>query len=261
MTAQTEKDPLPQKDWPDAVEVLNEHGSSDIVLLCEHASNHIPVEYRRLGLDASHLQRHIAWDIGAAEVTRLLSARLDAAAFLSGYSRLLIDLNRPLGTSGSIPVLSEDTDIPGNVGIDAVERDRRAEVMFAPFHERVAAHLNRRVAAGRPTRIVTIHSFTPVFLGVARPWHAGVLHGHAADLAEAILSGLRTDATLNVAANVPYVISRDADYAVPVHGDDRGIPAVLVEIRQDLLANRSGIEEWANRLAAALPAHETETVS
>ncbi|TPM40602.1 N-formylglutamate amidohydrolase [Mesorhizobium sp. B2-3-4] len=261
MTVRSERDLLPQKDWPDAVEVLNEHGRSDIVLLCEHASNHMPAEYGRLGLDAAHLQRHIAWDIGAAEVTRLLSVRLDAPAFLSGYSRLLIDLNRPLGSAGSIPVLSEDTDIPGNTGIDTAERTRRAEIMFSPFHERVAGHLDRRTVEGWPTRIVTIHSFTPVFLGVARPWHAGVLHDHAADLAAKILSGLRTDATLNVAANVPYVISRDADYAVPIHGDDRGIPAVLVEIRQDLLATRSGIEEWADRLAAALPAHEAETVS
>jgi len=251
----------PENDWPEAVEVLNEHGHSDIVLLCEHASNHMPAEYGRLGLDAGHLQRHIAWDIGAAEVTRLLSARLDAPAFLSGYSRLLIDLNRPLDTQGSIPVLSEDTDIPGNVGLDVNERTRRAEIMFTPFHDRVAAHLDRRVKNGRPTRIVTIHSFTPVFLGVARPWHAGVLHDHASDLAEAILSGLRIDAALNVEANVPYVISRDADYAVPVHGDDRGIQAVLIEIRQDLLSNRSGIEEWADRLAAAIPARQPETVS
>lgn len=248
------------KDWPEAVEVLNEHGRSDIVLLCEHASNHMPAEYRQLGLDASHLQRHIAWDIGAAEVTRLLSSKLDAPAFLSGYSRLLIDLNRPLGTPGSIPVLSEDTDIPGNVGIDSAERIRRAEIIFSPFHDRVTAHLDGRAQAGRQTRIVTIHSFTPVFLGVSRPWHAGVLHDHASGLAEAILSGLRTDAALNVAANVPYVISRDADYAVPIHGDDRGIAAVLVEIRQDLLSTRSGIEKWADRLAAALPALETETV-
>ncbi|RWE42762.1 MAG: N-formylglutamate amidohydrolase [Mesorhizobium sp.] len=261
MTAQTEKNSLTQEDWPGAVEVLNEHGLSDIVLLCEHASNHMPAQYRQLGLDASHLQRHIAWDIGAAEVTRLLSARLDAAAFLSGYSRLLIDLNRPLGSSGSIPVLSEDTDIPGNVGIDAAERNRRAEIMFSPFHERVSALLDCRAAEARPTRIVTIHSFTPVFLGVARPWHAGVLHAHAADLAAAILSGLRADPALNVAANVPYVISRDADYAVPIHGDDRGIPAVLIEIRQDLLSTWSGIEEWADRLAAALPTRETETTS
>ncbi|MET2827371.1 N-formylglutamate amidohydrolase [Mesorhizobium shangrilense] len=250
-----------EKDWPAAVDVLNEHGHSDIVLLCEHASNHMPAEYGQLGLDAGHLRRHIAWDIGAAEVTRLLSARLDAPAFLSGYSRLLIDLNRPLDTQGSIPVLSEDTDIPGNAGLDAEERTRRAEIMFTPFHDRVAAHLDRREKNGRPTRIVTIHSFTPVFLGVARSWHAGVLHDRASDLAEAILSGLRTDAALNVSANVPYVISRDADYAVPVHGDDRGIPAVLIEIRQDLLSNRSGIEEWADRLAAAIPVRQTETVS
>ncbi|TGU99688.1 N-formylglutamate amidohydrolase [Mesorhizobium sp. M00.F.Ca.ET.151.01.1.1] len=261
MTARSERNTPAQGDWPDAVEVLNEHGRCDIVLLCEHASNHMPAEYRQLGLDASHLRRHIAWDIGAAEVTRLLSARLDAPAFLSGYSRLLIDLNRPLDSPGSIPLLSEDTDIPGNAGIDAAERDRRTKIMFSPFHDRVTAHLDRRAAEGSPTRIVTIHSFTPVFLGVARPWHAGVLHDHAADLAAAILSGLRADASLNVAANVPYVISRDADYAVPIHGDDRGIPAVLIEIRQDLLSTRSGIEEWADRLAAALPARETETTS
>ncbi|WP_137931727.1 N-formylglutamate amidohydrolase [Mesorhizobium comanense] len=260
MTAQPERNVLPEKDWPEAVEVLNEHGRSDVVLLCEHASNHMPAEYARLGLETSHLQRHIAWDIGAAEVTRLLSARLDAAAFLSGYSRLLIDLNRPLGSAGSIPILSEDTDIPGNVGIDTAERKRRAEIMFAPFHERVAAHLDHRIAQGRPTRIVTIHSFTPVFLGVARPWHAGILHDQAAGLAESILSGLRADPALNVAANVPYVISRDADYAVPVHGDDRGIAAVLIEIRQDLLANRAGVEEWAGRLAAVLSANEAEAI-
>ena len=255
MTAQAEK------DWPDAVEVLNEHGRSDIVLLCEHASNHMPAEYRQLGLDARHLQRHIAWDIGAAEVTRLLSARLDAPAFLSSYSRLLIDLNRPLDAEGSIPVLSEDTGIPGNVGIDAAERARRTAIMFSPFHDRVAAHLDSRVTDGRSTRLITIHSFTPVFLGIARPWHAGVLHGGASDLADVLLARLRTDAALNVAANVPYVISRDADYAVPIHGDDRGIPAVLVEIRQDLLSTRSGIEDWAGRLAAALPALETETAA
>ena len=105
MAAPLENDFLPEKEWPPAVEVLNEGGRSDIVLLCEHASNHIPGEYGQLGLDASHLQRHIAWDIGAAEVTRHLSRLLDAPAFLSGYSRLLIDLNRPLGTKGSIPVL------------------------------------------------------------------------------------------------------------------------------------------------------------
>jgi predicted N-formylglutamate amidohydrolase len=244
------------KDWPTPVEVLNEAGRSDIVLLCEHASNHMPAEYRSLGLDARHLERHIAWDIGAAEVTRRLSSLLDAPAFLSTYSRLLIDLNRPLASPDSIPLRSEDTDIPGNVGIDTAEAARRASAIFAPFHDRVATHLDRH--ARRSTRIVTIHSFTPVFLRVSRPWHAGVLYGNAADFGEAILAGLRADGTLNAGANVPYVVSRDADYALPVHGDDRGIPAVLIEIRQDLIATSAGADEWARRLASILSNLEVE---
>lgn len=245
-------DAEPEHDWPQAVEVLNEDGRSGIVLLCEHASNHMPARYHGLGLDAPHLQRHIAWDIGAAEVTRRLSEQLGAPAFLSNYSRLLIDLNRPLGSEGSIPMRSEDTDIPGNVGLDDAERTRRAAIMFTPFHDEVARHLDARQATGRPTRIVTIHSFTPVFLGERRPWHAGVLYDRAAMLGEAILEGLRTDPSLNVAPNVPYVISGDADYAVPIHGDRRGIEAALVEIRQDLLTDEAGIEEWAGRMAMTL---------
>lgn len=250
-----------ESDWPPAVEVLNESGQSDIVLLCEHASNHMPAEYGRLGLEPRHLERHIAWDIGAAKVTRRLSALLDAPAFLSGYSRLLIDLNRPLDVPGSIPLRSEDTDIPGNAGIDAAERARRAQRMFAPFHDRVAAHLDHRAREGRPTRIVTVHSFTPIFLGVARPWHAGVLFERGSKLAEAIMSNLReTDPSLNVAPNEPYVISRDSDYAIPIHGDDRGIEAVLIEIRNDLISDEAGAGEWAARLAAALPAGGAEVL-
>lgn len=247
-------------DWPEPVEILNETGTAEIVLLCEHASNHIPDEYRRLGLDASDLQRHIAWDIGAADVTRRLSSRLDAPAFLGTYSRLLIDLNRPIGVENSIPTRAEDTEIPGNAGLDASEQARRTERIFLPFHDRVSAHLDLRAAQGRRTRIVTIHSFTPVFLGVSRPWHAGVLYDRAQEFGETILAGLCGDGTLNVDSNVPYSISRDGDYAVPVHGDDRGLPAVLVEIRQDLLSTPSGVDEWVSRLAEALSAQNAETM-
>lgn len=127
---------------------------------------------------------------------------------------------------------SEDTDIPGNVGLDPEERSRRAEIMFAPFHDRVAAHLDERAKQGRATQIATIHSFTPVFLGVRRPWHAGVLYDQAIEFGQAVLAGLNIGGALNVAANEPYVISRDGDYAIPVHGDDRDIPAVLIEIRR-----------------------------
>lgn len=239
-------------DWPEAVEVVNENGASDIVLLCEHASSHIPAEYADLGLDEADRFRHIAWDIGAAAVTMGLATQLDAPAFLCNYSRLLIDLNRPLEAPGSIPARSESTDIPGNVGITEIERQRRAELIFAPFHDRVAAHLTRREEMARPTRIVTIHSFTPVFFGEHRPWHVGVLYNKSRDFGEAVIRGLRHDTSLNIGANVPYVISRDEDYAIPVHGEDRNYEALLIEIRHDLIANDRGIEEMTKRLGNAL---------
>jgi len=239
-------------DERSAVEIINEAGRSQIVLLCEHASNYIPRDYRALGLDALQLRRHIAWDIGAAGLTRLLSRRLDAPAFLGTHSRLLIDLNRPLGASDSIPVRSEDTDIPGNIGLDDVEREHRARSIFTPFHDRVAAHLDRRAGLGKPTCVLAVHSFTPVFLGMSRPWHAGVLHGDVDSFALAILRSLQADHGLHAEANVPYVVSRDDDYAIPVHGDDRGLPSALIEIRQDLLDSESAQEAWSVRLATTL---------
>jgi predicted N-formylglutamate amidohydrolase len=239
-------------DWPDAVETVNPSGSSEIVLICEHASNHMPAEYRGLGVPPADLQTHIAWDVGAADVTRGLAGVLDAPAFLGTYSRLLIDLNRPFESPASIPAQSEATDIPGNLSLGEAEIERRRRTMFTPFHDRVASYLDRRRAAGRPTWIVTIHSFTPVFLGVARPWHAGILFDRSRDFAETVIEGLARGSGLNVAANQPYTVDREGDYAIPVHGTDRDLPAILVEIRNDLIADVYGIAEWVGRLGPVL---------
>ncbi|MEW9807901.1 N-formylglutamate amidohydrolase [Mesorhizobium sp. ZMM04-5] len=244
----------PEADWPPPVEILNESGASDIVLICEHASNHIPASFERLGLAPSELQRHIAWDIGAAEVARELSRQLDAICFLGTYSRLIIDLNRPLDSTTSIPVRSESTDVPGNIGIAPEDRDRRVSLIFNPFQDHVARHLDARTSQGRKTRLVAIHSFTPVFLGARRPWHAGVLFNRSREFAQNLIQGLGREAGLIVGANVPYVIDRQEDYAVPVHGEDRGLPAILIEIRQDLISPDvlEGHSLWATRLARAL---------
>lgn len=239
-------------DWPEPVECLNEEGRSPIILLCEHASNHIPAEYDGLGLGAADLQRHISWDIGAAAVTRRLSHLLDAPAFLGTYSRLLIDLNRPLHAPGSIPTRSEATDIAGNHLLTRRERKWRQDRIFTPFQTRVEAYLDRRAALGRITFLVTIHSFTPSYHGIERPWHAGILHGRAEAFGQRLIERLSRDPTLLVAANQPYSVGRDEDYAVLVHGDDRDIPAVLVEIRNDGIADRMRAEAWADRLARAL---------
>lgn len=244
-------------DWFDAVEVLNEHGRSPFVLICEHASNHVPAEYNKLGLDDNELTRHIAWDIGAANVTRALSKRIDAPAFLGGYSRLLIDLNRPLHVADSIPLRSEATDIPGNLSVDERERERRARLMFHPFQDRLRTHLEQRSADGRRNVLIAVHSFTPVYLGQQRSWHAGVLFDKAALLGQALIAQLGRDPLLNVDANVPYGVSADADYALVVHGDQLNNPAVLIEIRNDLIDDPEGVEVWTRKLEDALRAVET----
>lgn len=235
-----------------AVTAVNEDGASPYVLLCEHASNFIPDAYAGLGLQDADLRRHIAWDIGAADLARLLSRRLDAPLFLSGYSRLLIDCNRPLLTPTSIPARSEDTEIPGNHGLAAEERARRAAAYFTPFQDRVASMLDRRQRSGTPTIVFGVHSFTPVFRGVARPWQCGVLYAAATGFGRGLVDRLAADPGLNVGDNQPYQIGGDTDYTIPVHGDGRGLPAALLEIRQDLLATAEGIEEWAQRLVPAL---------
>lgn len=239
-------------DAPPAVTLVNEHGAAPIVLLCEHASNHIPARYDTLGLPPSALQRHIAYDIGAAEVARHLARRLDAPLALAGYSRLLIDCNRPPEAPGLIPARSEATEIPGNLDLSPAQRAERDRLFFAPFRDRVAALLDARLAAGRPTVLIGMHSFTPVFLGVHRPWQVGVLYLRAKRLAAALLDGLRADPALLVGVNEPYRVTLAGDFTVPWVGEPRGIATALFEVRQDLIADSAGAASWAERLAGVL---------
>lgn len=236
---------------PPAAETVNPDGTSPYVLLCEHASNHIPARYEKLGLDDGELTRHIAWDIGVAPIARDLSKALDAPLILSGYSRLLIDCNRPVGVPTSIPEISESTRIPGNEDLSAEERQRRADDFYWPFQQAVADLLDRRQAAGKRSIVFGVHSFTPVFKGFQRPWHAGILFRKSKAYGEALVAALQ-EPGLNVVANEPYRIDDESDQTVPVHGEARGLDAVLIEIRQDLIADDAGQAQWAKRLAPAL---------
>ena len=238
---------------PQAAAVSNPQGRSPYVLTCEHASNYIPAGYAALGLAPADLQRHIAWDIGAAEVARAVAAALDAPLICSGYSRLLIDCNRPLGVASSIPQKSEATMIPGNLNLDAAERQRRADSFYWPFQQAVSSLLDRRQAEARPTIVIGMHSFTPVFMGDVRPMQAGILFRKSVRFGEALRAALDAP-SLMVCANEPYAISDSSDYTVPVHGEARGLEAVLVEIRQDLIAHSAGAASWAQRMIAALNA-------
>lgn len=236
---------------PPPMRVLNAEGSSPYVLLCEHASRFIPDEYEGLGLAEADLTRHIAWDIGAAQVSVQLSQALDAPLVMAGYSRLLIDLNRPPGSPTSIPEVSETTVIPGNLNLTIAERVRREANYFEPFQSAVRQLLDARLHKGKTSTIIGVHSFTPVFKGVARPWRAGILYRRAQDFGHALAEALGGPAEA-IAENEPYQIEDDSDYTVPIHGDARGLDAVLVEIRQDLIAEDAGALAWSKRLAAAL---------
>ena len=236
-------------DEPPAVRLLRPDGGSDFVLTADHAGRLIPRALGTLGLDEAERGRHIAWDIGIAPVTEALSAMLDAAALLQAYSRLVIDCNRAPGHPTSIPTVSEATAIPGNVGLPAAEREARRQAIFDPYHAAIAGLLDARAAAGRRSVLVAMHSFTPVFKGVARRVEVGVLYHHETALSRVMLDLLRAEGDLKVGANEPYAITDDSDYTVPVHGEGRGIDHVEIEIRQDLIAGPGGQAAWARRMA------------
>ena len=241
-------------DEPSAVEVVRADGRSPFFVVCDHAGARIPRSLDSLGLRQADLRRHIAWDIGAAAVARRLADAFDACAVLQVYSRLVIDCNRRPGTPTSIVTSSESTPVPGNAGIDEAERRRREREVFEPYHERIVGLLDRRAAEGRPTLLVSMHSFTPVFLGRARPWHVGILYNRDARLAHALLRVLRADAELVVGENEPYAVGDLTDYAIPEYGEKGGLPHVEIELRQDLIADEAGQRAWAARLADALRA-------
>ena len=178
---------------------------------------------------------------------------LDAALIVQTYSRLVIDCNRDPAVSSSIPDFSEDTEIPGNCSLTPAGRAARVQAVFGPYHDRIAAALDSRQGEGRASVLVALHSFTPVFRGVSRPWHVGVLFNRDARLAHPLLGLLRAEGDLPVGENEPYRVTDLTDYTVPVHGERRGLPHVEIEIRQDLISEPAGQAAWAERLARLLP--------
>jgi predicted N-formylglutamate amidohydrolase len=240
-------------DEPVPVTAYNPNGKSPFLLVADHAGNAIPRALGRLGVAEAECERHIAWDIGIAGLGRLLASALDATLIQQNYSRLVIDCNRPPGTPTSIPDISEHTPIPGNVGLNEASQAARVREIFLPYHERIDAELGRRRQAGRPTALIALHSFTPVYKGAQRPWHAGVLYNRDGRLAHRLMALLNAEQGLFVGDNAPYFVSDASDYTIPVHAERRGLPHVAVEIRQDLISAEDGQRAWAERLARLLP--------
>jgi predicted N-formylglutamate amidohydrolase len=232
--------------------IHNGDGRGMLVLVCEHASNRMPERYRRLGLSEHDLLRHIAWDMGALEVAQACAERLDAPLISATYSRLLLDLNRPLDADDSIVVHSEDTPIPGNCELAADERRLRHDAIYQPFHHALEQLIDARVARGQATTLLSMHSFTPSYHGVARPWHVGVLAEHDRRLADDLLAAFRADPALCVGDNLPYAPKQGVYHSMDRHGQRRGLACAMIELRNDLIAHTTTQRAWADRLCAVL---------
>lgn len=238
-------------------ELINPEGDPRFLVICDHASNALPPGYGSLGLDAHEFSRHIAYDIGAGAVARRLAKELDCPAVLARFSRLLIDLNRGADDPTLVMKLSDGAIIPANRDVDAfqnaAEFTRRLTDFYEPYHAAVAGALEGARSRGAVPAILSIHSFTPVWRGVARPWHVGILWDKDDRLPRPLLEGLRGEPGLVVGDNEPYSGELKGD-CLYRHGTRNGLPHALVEIRQDLIGDLRGQEEWAGHLARlALP--------
>ncbi|MDP3745721.1 MAG: N-formylglutamate amidohydrolase [Phenylobacterium sp.] len=230
------------------VVVANRGGRSPFLLLGDHAGRAIPRRLGDLGLTPAAMDRHIAWDIGVAGLGARLSEALDAVFIRQAYSRLVIDCNRRPGAAGSIPETSDDVAIPGNAGLCAAEIATRHDEVYLPYQDAIAAELDRRAPAA--TLLVSLHSFTPVFLGQARPWRMGVLHRGDSRLSDRMLALLRRELGAAAGDNQPYRMD-EVDNTVPLHAHPRGLDYLELEVRQDLIADSDG-QAWAASLLAAL---------
>ena len=242
---------LLRADDPVPCTLLNPEGRAGLLLICDHAGQAVPAALGRLGLDEAVLSRHIGWDIGAAAVTRLLAQRLGAPAVLSSYSRLVIDCNRTLDDPTSIPTISDGHVVPGNQELSAEDKRARAEACFWPYHRAIEMQLDRALALGTAPAVISIHSFTPQMNGFDRPWHIGILWERDPRIPAPLIATL-SERGLVVGDNEPYSARDPEGFTLRHHAVPRGLPHVLIELRQDEIATEAGAERFADHLEAAL---------
>ncbi len=243
--------PLIGPGEPEPFRVLNPQGRARLLVVCDHASRRVPAALDNLGLDELALGRHIASDIGAGDVAERLSARLDAQAVLAGYSRLVVDCNRALSDPTSILAVSDGEFIPGNQGLDDEAKAERARQFFFPYHDAINRRLESFARRGIVPAFVAVHSFTPVFQQVRRPWQIGILWDTDPRIPVPLIEALRAQG-IAVGDNEPYSGKAPADHTVDHHAEAGGLPHVSIEIRQDLVDHPEGVARWAGILGDAL---------
>jgi len=251
MSDSAAKSPLVEAERSETYEVLAGRADAGLIVVCDHAGNEFPEGYGTLGLAAAEIRRHIAYDIGAAAVTRGIAGALGAPAVVSRYSRLLIDLNRGADDPTLIMRLSDGAVVPGNRHLDDGEREKRTRLYYEPYHRAIGTVIDRAIASGTTPALLSVHSFTESWKGSPRRWHAGVLWDKDPRLARPLLDALYAGNDLIVGDNEPYT-GRLAGDCMWQHGTKRGLAHAIIEIRQDLIREPQGQAGWAKRLARIL---------
>lgn len=224
----------------DAVAVDNPDARGEVLLVCEHASRRLPERYGNLGLDDEALASHIAWDPGALDVARRMSKGLSATLIHQRFSRLVYDCNRPPEAPDAMRDVSEVFRIPGNQNLSGVERERRTEALYRPFHRRIGEEIAARRARGRGTVLVTVHSFTPVWFGKQRPVEIGILHDSDSRLADRMLAAVADTHLYRVERNEPYGPADGVTHTLELHALPAGLLNVMIEVRNDLITDETG---------------------
>jgi predicted N-formylglutamate amidohydrolase len=232
-------------------EILNPDAREGLIILCDHASNHVPEAYQGLGLSDDNLKDHIAWDPGAAAVTRRMCEMMGVSAVLAPVSRLLIDCNREPDHATLVPPVSDGVTIPANQDLTGKAIAARKAAYYQPFHDACEALVEAHLDAGVVPLVVGMHSFTPEMAGEKRPWHAGFLWNRDPRLAQAMIGLMERETDLVIGDNLPYS-GQDLYYSMQRHGADHGLPQTTIEIRQDLLQKPSMVQEWAALMADLL---------
>ncbi|MCJ8148541.1 N-formylglutamate amidohydrolase [Shinella sedimenti] len=238
----------------DPVALENAVAQGRVILVCEHASRLLPASLGTLGLSVEALASHIAWDPGALAVSRLMAEQLDATLLFQRFSRLVYDCNRPPESPAAMPEKSEVFDVPGNVGLDQAARDARTQALYIPFRDTLRDLVEARIAAGSQPVIVTMHSFTPVYFGKPRDVEIGILHDADTRLADAMLAAAGTDGRYTIRRNEPYGPDDGVTHTLREHGLSKGLPNVMIEVRNDLIQDEAGQEVVAGYLTGLLGA-------
>ena len=230
----------------------NEHGAARVLLVADHASPFFPAAMNQLGLADWVIEQHVAWDIGVDELTRCLADELDAQAVLAGFSRLIVDPNRQPDDPSAFPPISDGIAIPGNIDLSEEDKAQRIQCFFKPYHDAITERLDRFDARGICPAVIAVHTCTPEFDRIVRPWHIGVMWDTDPRIPRAVLDYFDAFDDICVGDNEPYSGRHPHDFTIDYHAEPGGLPHIGFEVRQDLVSDRGGARKWAGILAGAL---------